>query len=76
MKKFLQFVVFVGLWAIPLGPAFGQITITEADVRDQMAAGKSLTNVSDTLTTSIDIGSPGATGPPWRRLPVVSASCA
>ena len=61
MKKFLQFVVFVGLWAIPLGPAFGQITITEADVRDQMAAGKSLTNVSDTLTTSIDIGSPGAT---------------
>jgi len=61
MKHVIQFLILVGMWAIPLGQAFGQITITEADVRDQMAAGKSLTNVGDTLTTSVDIGSPGAT---------------
>jgi len=61
MRIFLRFVVFTCVFAIPLGSAVAQITITEEDVRDQMAVGKSLTNLTDTLTTAVDIGSPGST---------------
>ncbi|MEW6510841.1 MAG: T9SS type A sorting domain-containing protein [Bacteroidota bacterium] len=39
----------------------GQITITAADVSGQLLVGTVLTNNSDTVTTSADIGSPGST---------------
>jgi len=61
MRIFLRLVAFTCVVALPLASATAQITITEADVRDQMAVGKSLTNLADTLTTSVNIGSPGAT---------------
>ena len=61
MRILLRFLASVCVFAIPLSSAVAQITITEADVRDQMAVGKSLTNVADTLTKVVDIGSPGST---------------
>jgi hypothetical protein len=42
------------------GAAAQGITITEQDIRDQMVWGKSVTNANDSLTKSIDIGTPGA----------------
>ncbi len=50
-------VVLVGLAV----PAKAQITITAADVNDQLAVGNTLTNRNDTLATSLDIGKPGPT---------------
>lgn len=41
--------------------AFSQITITASDVGAQLAVGAILTNHSDTVTTSVNIGSLGST---------------
>ena len=61
MNALLRVLAYAGLFIVPVSSTVAQITITEADVRDQMAVGKSLTNVSDTLTRTVDIGSPGST---------------
>ncbi|MER3523976.1 MAG: hypothetical protein C4326_07885 [Ignavibacteria bacterium] len=59
MKAYVQrcFFLCASLGALT---AHGQITITSADVTSQFAVGNTLTYRFDTLTTSVNIGAPGA----------------
>jgi hypothetical protein len=61
MNTLMRSVVGGCLMALSIIPAAAQITITAADVGKQLAVGKSVTNWSDTLTKSIDIGTLGQT---------------
>jgi len=45
--------------------SFGQITITAADFSSQLTVGNRLINRADTLTTTANIGAPGATANTW-----------
>ena len=60
MKARVRFFVFLGAMSLAAASAAAQITITAADVGGQLAVGHSITNQADTLTKSLDIGSPGA----------------
>ncbi len=53
MKKFLLF------FAVASCTALAQITITSGDVANMFAVGNSVTIHTDTLQSSVDIGSPG-----------------
>ncbi len=59
MKTFI--VAFMCAVAIPFMSAVGQITLTDGYVGNFIAPGRSFANRSDTTTSSINIGSPGAT---------------
>jgi hypothetical protein len=60
MKSFSRTVGSLCLYALLSGVAFSQITITVADVSSQLAVGKTLTNWTDTLTKSVNVGSLGS----------------
>jgi hypothetical protein len=60
MTQVLRCVLSAGLLWLAAGRATAQITITASDVASQIVVGASITNVSDTLTKSVNIGSPGA----------------
>ena len=61
MNNALRF-VFLLLAGVASGTAaYGQITITAGDVALLFAPGNNLVQNQDTITTSLDIGSPGAT---------------
>lgn len=47
------------------GALYGQITITASDVSTQLAVGNSLINRLDTVTTQVNIGTPGSTANTW-----------
>lgn len=51
-----------GIWVVTamISVATAQITITKADVADRLTPGRSINVIADTLTKSLNIGSPGA----------------
>ena len=57
--KFVFLCVLAGAWVS--AAAQSPITITAADVNTQLAVGNKIVNRSDTVTTSVNIGSPGST---------------
>ena len=61
MKTHITFPVFLFALIVFGTVTLAQITITSADASAINAVGNVITNHSDTLVTSIDIGSPGAT---------------
>lgn len=61
MKSLTIYSVILSALASLSLPASAQITITAADVSAQLTVGYTLTNNSDTLATSANIGTPGAT---------------
>lgn len=62
MQTFRRCAVLVCVIALPFSRGAAQsVTITEEDVREQMAVGKFIINQTDTLTKSVNIGLTGAT---------------
>ncbi|MBK7377928.1 MAG: hypothetical protein IPJ03_02810 [Ignavibacteriales bacterium] len=61
MKYYLTVPVFLFTLIVLSTVTSAQITITSADASAMNAVGNALTNHLDSTTTSIDIGSPGAT---------------
>jgi hypothetical protein len=61
MKNWLGGVVFLCVLAGTWTPAAAQITITASDVNSQLAVGHVIVNRTDTIITSMDIGSTGST---------------
>ncbi len=61
MRISLHSVVFMCAFAVPAASTVAQITITEDDLREKLAVGKSLVTMEDTLTSSVSIGSRGST---------------
>jgi hypothetical protein len=53
--------VFMTVLAGLCASADAQVIITAKDVRTQLAVGNTITNNTDTLATTVNIGSPGAT---------------
>jgi len=61
MRRIITGIAFLCAWAGACVTSSAQITITAADVQAKLGVGNSLVTVNDTLTTSLNIGSPGAT---------------
>jgi len=60
MRTMLRRILVVLVVGAPLAGGQAQIMITEDDVRDQMTVGKAVTNIADTLTKFVDIGTAAA----------------
>lgn len=60
MKTFARAMLFMCAAASAPSTVLAQITITAADVSAQLTLGFTITNNTDTLTTSANIGSPGS----------------
>ncbi len=60
-SRLLALSVFISFLAWLCASAVAQVTITANDVRAQLAVGNTITNNTDTLATTLNIGSPGAT---------------
>lgn len=61
MNTLVRRFVFVSFLFVLTFQAHTQVTITAADVSTRLTLGNVITNVDDTLLTSANIGSPGAT---------------
>jgi hypothetical protein len=61
MNRIITGFVFLCAFAGACVPAMAQVTLTASDIDAQLAVGNSIITVSDTLTTSVNIGSPGST---------------
>jgi len=61
MRRIIEGIVFLCAFAGACVSAVAQITITAGDVDAKLAVGNSIVTVSDTLTESVNIGSPGST---------------
>lgn len=53
------------LAVVVVGSSVAQVTITVADVSARLTVGNSLVNRNDTLTTTVNIGTPGSTPNTW-----------
>ena len=61
MKRMIRRSVFLCVIAGASSLGIAQITITAGDVGTKLAVGNTIVTIGDTLTSSVNIGSPGAT---------------
>lgn len=74
MRSRVQFLALIGAILALAVPSAGQITITASDAGAILALGKTSWTYQDTLTTSLNIGSPGASSWDFRSLHVNAAA--
>jgi hypothetical protein len=65
MEVRMKFVTSFVLLALAGASAYAQITITATDVASRLTVGNALINRADTLTATVNIGTPGAGANVW-----------